>query len=85
MHALLLLLNSVSFVAPPESTLALKGGNYLDVRAGVLRPNGAMLVRGGRIVELHSPESGWHAPEACLRDQARRDRPPAWCFPTALN
>ena len=62
MHALLLLLNSVSFVAPPESTLVLKGGSYLDVRAGVVRPNGAIVVRGGRIVELHSPESGWHPP-----------------------
>jgi imidazolonepropionase-like amidohydrolase len=62
MHALLLLLNSVSLVAPAESTLVLKGGSYLDVRAGVVRPNGAIVVRGGRIVELHLPGSGWRAP-----------------------
>jgi imidazolonepropionase-like amidohydrolase len=62
MHALLLLLNSLSFVAPPDSTLVLKGGSYLDVRAGVVRPNGAIVVRDGRIVELHLPKSGWRTP-----------------------
>ena len=58
----MLLLNSVAFVTSAESTLVLKGGSYLDVRAGVVRPNGAIVVRGGRILELHRPESAWRAP-----------------------
>nr|MBA3498644.1 hypothetical protein [Gemmatimonadales bacterium] len=36
-----------------DTTLVLSGGSYLDVRAGVLRPNGAIVVRGGRIVAVH--------------------------------
>ena len=44
-----------SRAAPSESTLVLRGGNYLDVRHGALRPNGAIVVRGGRIVEMRAP------------------------------
>jgi imidazolonepropionase-like amidohydrolase len=50
--------------APAESTLVLRGGEYLDVRAGRLLPNGAIEVRGGRIVALHAPASGWRPPSA---------------------
>lgn len=42
-----------------ESTLVLSGGEYLDVREGILRPNGAIVVRGGKIIALHAPSSGW--------------------------
>jgi imidazolonepropionase-like amidohydrolase len=40
---------------PLDSTLVLRGGEYLDTRAGVLRPNGAIVVRDGRIVEIQAP------------------------------
>jgi imidazolonepropionase-like amidohydrolase len=46
--------------APP--LLVLRGGEYLDVRAGVMRPNGAIVVRGGRIVEIRPATAGWQAP-----------------------
>jgi imidazolonepropionase-like amidohydrolase len=49
---------------PAESTLVLWGGEYLDVRAGRVRPNGAIEVRGGRIVAVHPPASGWRPPSA---------------------
>lgn len=35
-----------------QTTLVLQGGEYLDTRAGVLRANGAIVVRDGRIVEI---------------------------------
>ncbi|HJR50836.1 MAG TPA: hypothetical protein VJ794_07005, partial [Gemmatimonadales bacterium] len=38
-----------------DTTLVLRGGRYLDTRAGVLRPNGAIVVRDGRIIEIHPP------------------------------
>ena len=63
MFALLLLLQAPgpgSVLA--ESTLVLSGGTYLDVRAGSLRPNGAILVRAGKIVALKAPSSGWRPP-----------------------
>jgi imidazolonepropionase-like amidohydrolase len=40
---------------PLDTTLVLRGGEYLDTRAGVLRPNGAIVVRDGRIVEIQPP------------------------------
>ena len=40
----------------------LTGGLYLDVRAGVLRPNGAIEIRNGRVAGLHRPGSGWRPP-----------------------
>jgi imidazolonepropionase-like amidohydrolase len=40
---------------PLDTTLVLRGGEYLDSRAGVLRPNGAIVVRDGRIVEIQPP------------------------------
>lgn len=43
--------------------LVLTGGLYLDVRAGVLRPNGAIEIRAGRIAALHRPGDGWRAPD----------------------
>jgi adhesin HecA-like repeat protein len=48
--------------AGPDSTLVLTGGRYLDVRAGVLRENGAMVLRGGRIVAMHAPGEHWPVP-----------------------
>jgi imidazolonepropionase-like amidohydrolase len=47
---------------PPSADLVLTGGAYLDVRAGLLRPNGAIEIRNGRIAALHRPGSGWRAP-----------------------
>jgi imidazolonepropionase-like amidohydrolase len=41
--------------APPDTTLVLRGGRYLDTRVGVLRPNGVIVVRNGRIAEMHPP------------------------------
>ena len=41
----------------PDSTLVLRDGRYLDVRDGVLRPNGAIVVRSGRIVEIQPAAS----------------------------
>jgi imidazolonepropionase-like amidohydrolase len=38
-----------------DPTLVLRGGKYLDTRAGALRPNGAIVVRDGRIVEIQAP------------------------------
>jgi hypothetical protein len=46
----------------PPADLVLAGGRYLDVRAGRLRPNGAIEILDGRIVALHAPGSGWRAP-----------------------
>jgi imidazolonepropionase-like amidohydrolase len=45
-----------------DSVLVLHGGRYLDVRAGVLRPNGAIVVRDGRIIAVNSPKAGWRPP-----------------------
>lgn len=45
-----------------DTTLVLLGGHYVDVRSGTLRPNGAIVVRGGRIVALHPPKPGWQPP-----------------------
>jgi imidazolonepropionase-like amidohydrolase len=57
----------------PDTTLVLREGNYLDVRAGMLRPNGAIVVRGGRIVEMHAPGDGWRPPaDATVLDLSGR-------------
>jgi imidazolonepropionase-like amidohydrolase len=45
-----------------DTTLVLLGGRYVDVRTGTLRPNGAIVVRGGRIVALQPPERRWQPP-----------------------
>jgi imidazolonepropionase-like amidohydrolase len=42
---------------PPDTTLVLRGGQYLDTRAGALRPNGAIVVRNGRVAELRPPSA----------------------------
>jgi len=46
----------------PDTTLVLRGGNWLDVRAGRLRPNGAIVVRDRKIVAMHPPGTAWHPP-----------------------
>jgi imidazolonepropionase-like amidohydrolase len=49
-------------VQAQDSPLVLTGGRYLDVRAGVYRDNGAVVLQGGKIAELHRPEEQWKAP-----------------------
>jgi imidazolonepropionase-like amidohydrolase len=49
-------------LVPSDTTLVLLGGRYVDVRTGTLRPNGAIVVRGGRIVALQPPERRWQPP-----------------------
>ncbi|HUR93364.1 MAG TPA: CocE/NonD family hydrolase [Gemmatimonadales bacterium] len=46
-----------------DSTLVLRGGRWLDVRAGRLRPNGAIVVQRGKIVGMHPPGSRWRQPD----------------------
>jgi len=46
----------------PPADLVLTGGRYLDVRAGVLRSNGAIEIRNGRIAAIHTPGSNWRPP-----------------------
>jgi imidazolonepropionase-like amidohydrolase len=60
--ATLCALGAASPARPGDSTLVLHGGRYLDVRAGVLRPNGAIVVRGGRITAVNAPKAGWRPP-----------------------
>jgi imidazolonepropionase-like amidohydrolase len=45
-----------------DTTLVLRGGRWLDARAGALHPNGAIVVRGGRIVALEPPKAHWKPP-----------------------
>jgi imidazolonepropionase-like amidohydrolase len=47
---------------PPDTTLVLRGGQYLDTRTGVLRPNGAIVVRDGRIAEIRPPAARLELP-----------------------
>lgn len=47
---------------PPDLSLVLTGGSWLDVRAGTLRPNGAIVVQQGKIVALHARGTGWRPP-----------------------
>ena len=47
---------------PGDSTLVLHGGRYLDARAGMLRPGGTIVVRGGRIIAVNAPKAGWRPP-----------------------
>lgn len=49
-----------------DTTLVLTGGRYLDVRAGVLRDNGAIELSGGRITELHRPGENWKPPVGAI-------------------
>jgi imidazolonepropionase-like amidohydrolase len=48
--------------AAPPADLVLTGGRYLDIRGGVLRANGAIEIRNGRVAAIHPPESGWRPP-----------------------
>ena len=51
-----------SGASAPDTALVLHGGRYLDTGAGVLRPNGAIVVRGGRIVEIQPPAASSKLP-----------------------
>jgi imidazolonepropionase-like amidohydrolase len=53
--SLSLALPAVSDAQSGDTTLVLRGGQYLDTRAGVLRPSGAIVVRGGRIIGIQPP------------------------------
>jgi imidazolonepropionase-like amidohydrolase len=53
---------SVSAQVPADSTVVLSGGAYVDLRAGRLRSNGAIVIQGGTIVAMHAPDAGWRAP-----------------------
>jgi imidazolonepropionase-like amidohydrolase len=56
--ALALGLSLQGAASPPlATTLVLRGGEYLDTRSGVLRRNGAIVVRDGRIVEVQPPSA----------------------------
>jgi imidazolonepropionase-like amidohydrolase len=61
-----------SAAEPPDTTLVLRGGHYLDVRAGVLRPNGAIVVRNGRIIEIQPPAAVKPPPAARTLDLGGR-------------
>ncbi len=65
--AALVALNPLSISAqigvPADSTLVLIGGDYLDIRAGTLRRNGAIVVQDGKIIAIHPPENGWRSPQ----------------------
>jgi imidazolonepropionase-like amidohydrolase len=53
---------AISQVADGDSVLVLHGGSFVDVRAGVRQPNGAIEVRTGKIVAIHGPASRWQPP-----------------------
>ena len=48
--------------SPPDTPLVLRGGHYLDVRAGLVRPNGAIVVQGGKILAVYARGSRWNPP-----------------------
>src|SRR5437773_1689741 len=52
----------LSVTAPHDRTLVLIGGSYLDVRAGLVHPNGAIVIRGGRIAAIRPPGQRWTTP-----------------------
>jgi imidazolonepropionase-like amidohydrolase len=45
-----------------DTTLVLLGGHYVDVRHGTLRPNGAIVVRAGRIAAMEPRGRPWQPP-----------------------
>lgn len=49
-----------------DTTLVLTGGRYLDVRAGVLRDNGAIVLSGGHITQMHHAGDGWKPPAGSI-------------------
>ncbi|HWA58807.1 MAG TPA: amidohydrolase family protein [Gemmatimonadales bacterium] len=52
-----------------SSTVVILHGRYLDVDAGVLKDNGALVLRAGRIAEMHPAEDGYLPPSgATVRD-----------------
>jgi imidazolonepropionase-like amidohydrolase len=48
--------------AASAQTLVLQGGRYLDVASGAYRPNGAIVIRDGRIAQVVPPSGTWRAP-----------------------
>ena len=53
--------------AQTPTPLVLVGGRYVDVRGGVLRPNGAMVLEDGRITGLFRPGQRWILPPRATR------------------
>lgn len=49
------LLPGPALTAQSDSTVVLRGGSWLDVRAGRLRPNGAIVLQGGKIAAIDPP------------------------------
>lgn len=60
--AALLLCAALAPHTQPEPMLVLRGGSYLDVRTGTLRPNGAIVLRGGEIIAVQALDRGWRPP-----------------------
>jgi imidazolonepropionase-like amidohydrolase len=58
----ILLLPSAPLAAQSDSTVVIQGGSWLDVRGGRLRPNGAIVIRGGKIVSIVPPSPDWRPP-----------------------
>ena len=66
-------LSALTPASQVDSVLILRGGQYLDVRAGKLRANGAIIVRGGKIAAMHAAGAPLPAmPEARVVDLRNR-------------
>lgn len=61
--ALMLLTPWLPLAGQSESTVVIRGGNWLDVRAGQLRPNGAIVIRAGKIASIVPPTRNWRPPD----------------------
>ena len=60
--ALILLIPWLPLSGQSDSTVVIRGGSWLDVRAGRLRPNGAIVIRGGKIASIVPPDRDWRPP-----------------------
>jgi imidazolonepropionase-like amidohydrolase len=61
--ALLLLASWKPLAGQTDGALIIRGGSWLDVRAGRLRPNGAIVIRDGKITSLVPPRRDWRPPD----------------------
>jgi imidazolonepropionase-like amidohydrolase len=60
---LMLLVPWLPLAGQSEGTVVVRGGYWLDVRAGRLRPNGAIVIRSGNIASIVPPSQDWHPPD----------------------